>query len=154
MKIRPFSSSTSPIPVSPGALGVLACAVMLVSACSSDEPAADGELPSAGPSVLSADPGAVADPGDPVVPEPDAPPAESFSAPPPTEEPPATETNFLVPPCQKTGPAGDAIPAGDAGVGALDAGAFDAGLAAGELADAAASSEPFDQAACADPNGG
>ena len=154
MKIRPFSSSTSPIPVSPGALGVLACALLLVPACSSDEPAADGAPPGSGPNVLSADPGAVAEPGDPVVPEPQSPGAEPFSAPPPEQEPPATETNFLVPPCRKTNPAGDTFPAGDAGVGAPDAGVSDAGPAAGDQPDAAAASEPFDQAACAEPSSG
>lgn len=154
MKIRPISNSTSTIPVSPAALGVLACALLLVPACSSDEPAVDGDLPGSGPNVLSADPGAVASPGDPVAPEPESPGAEPFSAPPPDQEPPATETNFLVPPCQKTGPASDTMPVGDAGVGALDAGALDGGVTAGEQPDAAASSEPFDQAACADPSAG
>jgi hypothetical protein len=153
MKIRPFSSSNSPIPVSAGALGVLACALLLVPACSSDEPAADGVLPGAGPNVLSADPGVVTDPGEAVVPDTDQEP-ETFSAPPPEQEPPATETNFLVPPCQKTGPTSDAVPAGDAGVGALDAGVSDAGVTASGQADAAASSEPFDQAACAEPSAG
>jgi hypothetical protein len=151
MKNRPSSNSTSPIPVSRGALRVLACALLLVPACSSDEPTADGALPGSGPNVLSADPGAVADP---VAPEPESPGAEPFSAPPPDQEPPATETNFLVPPCQKTGPTSDAVPVGDAGLGALDAGAVDAGVATGEAPDAAVATEPFDQAACAEPSAG
>ena len=126
MKIRPFSTSNSLIVVSPRAFGVLACALLLAPACSSDEPSPEGDLPGAGPSVLSADPDVVATPGEPIAPETESPGAEPFSAPPPDQEPPATETNFLVPPCRKTGPAGDTIPVGDAGLGALDA--LDAGV--------------------------
>jgi hypothetical protein len=154
MKIRPFFSSNPAIVVSPRALGVLACASFLAAACSSDEPATSAGLPGSGPNVLSADPGAVANPVDPAFPEPESPGAEPFSAPPPVQEPPATETNFLVPPCQKTGPASDTVPVGDAGLGALEAGPLDAGLPAGEQSDAAASSEPFDQSCLADPGAG
>jgi hypothetical protein len=160
MKIRPFSSSIACVPVRPRALGALACALLLAPACSSDEPAADVPLSGPGPSVLSGDPGAPeGDPvvlsGDPVVPEPgspglsEAPPAgEPLSAPPVEEEPPATETNFLVPPCRKEG-AGDAgAGASDAGVGGRDAGLLDAGPGAGEQPDAAAASESFDLGRC------
>jgi hypothetical protein len=133
---------------------MLACAVLLVPACSSDEPATGGELPGASPSVLSADPGpVVVVPDDVPGAEPDSP-AEPFSTPPPAEVPPATETNFLDPPCNKTGPESDALPVGDAGVGAQDAGAQDAGAPAAEQPDAAVASEPFDQAICATPADG
>lgn len=154
MKIRPLSNSTSPISVSPVALRVLACALLLVPACSSDEAATEAELPSAGPSRSSGDPDVVAAPGDAVVPELDSSGAETFSAPPPEQEPPATETNFLVPPCRKTGPTSDVAPVGDAGVGTPDAATPDAGMTGGEQPDAAASSEPFDQSRCAEPSAG
>lgn len=145
MKIRSISSSCPLTLVRFRAWSALVCALAIGVGCSSDEPAFELQAaPSSpgSPSVFVADPGGAPAPAGEDVSEP-PPVAVPLSAPPAEEEPDATETNFLTPPCGKHG--ADAI--ADAGVSDAGAAAADAGV----TGDAGAPPDSFDLDRCGAP---